>query len=109
MGNPLLLRILDFIDKNIHEKITVKNLEKIFNLNRNSIIELFRKNLNIYPSTYILNKKLEYGALYLLHTNKKISEIASDLNFYNSSFFSRNFKNKYFLTPLNFKKTKNQL
>lgn len=109
MENPLLLRILDFIDKNIHEKITVKGLEKIFNLNRNSIIELFRKNLNVYPSTYILNKKLEYGALYLLHTNKKISEIASDLNFYNSSFFSRNFKNKYFLTPLNFKKTKNQL
>ncbi len=109
MNNPLLLKILDFIDKNIHEKITVKGLERVFSLNKNNIIKLFRENLNVYPSTYILNKKLEYGAYYLLHTNKKISEIASDLNFYNSSFFTKNFKNKYFLTPLNFKKNKNQL
>ncbi|WP_426710518.1 helix-turn-helix transcriptional regulator [Cetobacterium sp. SF1] len=100
------IKILDFIDSNIHNQLKVQDLEHYFNLNKNKLLELFKNNLNTYPSEYILTRKLHFAAKALLCTDKKISDIAQDLNFYNSSIFSKAFKKRYSITPLSFKKRK---
>lgn len=102
-----LLRDMEkYILENIENKITVHKVEKKFLLNKNSVVKIFLDNFNMYPSEYILNKKLETVAKKLLLGGERVLDISVDLDFSSPSFLARAFKDKYGLTPLHFRKRK---
>ncbi|WP_418964549.1 helix-turn-helix domain-containing protein [Cetobacterium sp.] len=72
-------------------------------------MQLFKKNFGVCPSKYIITKKLEYASTLLIETELSVTEIASKLNFSNSSKFSLNFKGKFLYTPLQFRKKYREL
>ena len=105
-----ILKITKFIDNNLENpNLSISQLQNIFGFNKNILIQLFKKNYNICPSKYITNKKLEYASTLLIETKLSVTEIASKLNFSNSSKFSLNFKNKFLYTPLQFRKKYKEL
>ena len=105
-----ILKITKFIDNNLENpNLSINQLQNIFGFNKNILIQLFKKNYNICPSKYIINKKLEYASTLLIETKLSVTEIASKLNFSNSSKFSLNFKNKFLYTPLQFRKKYKEL
>ncbi|MGL6153712.1 helix-turn-helix transcriptional regulator [Cetobacterium sp. SF1] len=104
LSNDNILKIVEFIDENLEKDISVNQIQKEFYLNKNNLSELFKINFGVSPLKFILNKKLERASVLLLETNLSITEIALKLNFSNLGKFSSSFKNKYFYTPLQFKK-----
>ncbi|WP_320046223.1 AraC family transcriptional regulator [uncultured Ilyobacter sp.] len=102
--NKELKKIVEYIDYNIDNDLSVAQIKREFGLNKNNLASLFNNNLEMSPTKYIINKKLEKASRLLLETDLSVTDIAFRLNFSSGSKFSSHFKKKYSLTPLQFKK-----
>ena len=81
-----------------------EDLEKKFNIKRNVLQELFYEQLHKTILEYILEKKMQIVCEEIMITNKKITDILQENNLKNHSLFFKNFKGKYGLSPLKFRK-----
>ena len=93
------------IEKNIDKSLyTVEDLAKDLNISR---VQLYRKVKAIFGisvSDHVNNIRLEKSKELLLNTNQNISEIAYAVGFSSPNYFSRSLKNKYGISPKEFKK-----
>lgn len=64
----------------------------------------FQEYYRTSPGKWLTNKRLEYSKLLLDASKKNVSEIAYESGFENISHFSRVFKEKYSLSPLQYRK-----
>ncbi|MEN9907625.1 MAG: hypothetical protein RLZZ540_766 [Bacteroidota bacterium] len=99
-----LKKMNQFIEMNLNNSAyTVDNLGANLNISR---IQLYRKVkaiLGIGVNDHINNVRLEISKEMLKKTNKTISEIAYAVGFSTPSYFSTSFKNKFGITPKEYK------
>lgn len=103
--DELLEQILNYIDKNISEPITVGEICQNFSMSRSSLQILFNENLNQTPKKYINDLKLEKSRQMISEGRSTISEIALTLGFNSIHYFSRAFTLKYNMAPTEYAKT----
>lgn len=102
--DELFQDIINFMDSNVTEPLTIEEICTKFNISRSSLQTLFKKNLDISPKNYMVNLKLKKSKE-LIHENKfTISEIAYMLGFSSIHYFSRTFKQHFDITPSEFAK-----
>jgi AraC-like DNA-binding protein/CheY-like chemotaxis protein len=89
------------IDKSLY---TVEDLAKDLNISRVQLYRKVKAILGISVSDHINNIRLEKSKELLLNSNQNISEIAYSVGFSSPNYFSTSFKNKYGVTPKEFKK-----
>ncbi len=90
---PEEMRTIDiFIARNIALSITIDDLARELNISKFHFLNEFKKYSGMTPYQHILNTRIEKAKLLLSQTDKKITEIAHDLGFSDSSHFSRTFK-----------------
>lgn len=99
-----VLEIVDYIDDNFLEKITLDELSFIFKTNRSTLCKEFKNLTTTTVTEYINNKKLETAKTKIINTNKTFTEIAEDLNFESIHYFTRFFKKMTGLSPKEFRK-----
>lgn len=63
----------------------------------------FKENFNTTPSKWIKSKRLEHGESLLTKSDLNINQIAYDCGFINSSHFIKSFKEKYQLSPYQYR------
>ena len=61
------------------------------------------------PGKWLTQKRLEYAKRLLNTSNRNVNEIAFDSGFENLSHFSRIFKEKYGISPLQYRKKEKNL
>ena len=64
----------------------------------------FRKYYNQAPGRWLLQKRLEYSAVLLKNPEMNVLQVALDCGFEDLSHFSRAFKNKFGVSPANYRK-----
>lgn len=64
------------------------------------------QSMNLSFSSYVSDLRLAVAAVKLFQTDNDITSIAFQCGFTNSSYFSKRFKDKYHLTPKNYRKEK---
>ena len=96
--------IIEYIEKNISENITIEKLAKIANYHPNYFIRIFKSNIGISPIQYINRIRLEKAKKLIMQSNMTIGEIASSVGINDVSHFSKSFKNYTGFTPSEFKK-----
>lgn len=94
----------EYIKKHLHEKISLNDLAKVSKLSPNYVSDIFAKELNIRPLEFIRNQKLEYACNILKTADISVNALAYLLAFPSTSSFISYFKDKYGVTPLQFKK-----
>ncbi len=100
-----LRKLNELIEKNIDKSLyTVEDLAKDLNISRVQLYRKVKAILGISISDHINNIRLEKSKELLLNSNQNISEIAYSLGFSSPNYFSTSFKNKYGLSPKEFKK-----
>lgn len=67
------------------------------------------QSMNLSFSSYVNDLRLAVAAVKLFQTDDEITSIAFQCGFTNSSYFSKRFKEKYRLTPKNYRKEKQKL
>ncbi|MGJ1211093.1 helix-turn-helix transcriptional regulator [Sphingobacterium multivorum] len=99
-----LLRVLDYIDENIHHPISIEQLANQIFISKDHLIRLFKKHINTTPVNYINQKKIEKAQLMMLVDEDNIQQLCFRLGFENISYFNRLFKKLTGETPMSYKR-----
>lgn len=99
-----LLKIVDYVEKNINTDLTINKLLEKVPLSRRSLEIKFRDVLGISLYKFILEKKMEYVSDLLLKTDKDILDIAIEVGFSDVRNVYRLFKKNKGYTPMEFRK-----
>lgn len=94
-----LLKSVEYIYSNFGSKIELETLYSISCMSRSSYLRYFKKIFNATPIDFIRDYRLRQAKSMLKHTNNSLTQIATDCGFCDSAHFSRQFKEKYFLSP----------
>ncbi|MDR0262854.1 MAG: AraC family transcriptional regulator [Sphingobacterium sp.] len=103
-GEKRLLRVLDYIDENIHQPISIEQLANLIFISKDHLIRLFKKQMNTTPVLYINQKKIEKAQLMMLVDEDNIQQLSFKLGFENISYFNRLFKKITGETPMAYKR-----
>ena len=87
-----LSEILEYIEHNYSDALTLSTLSERFSLSESYISRLFKNELGIKPSEYINNARISAAETLLLTTDKSIAEIAERVGYSDVYYFSKTFK-----------------
>ena len=96
--------IVQYIDNNYTEKITLEELAFLFRTNRSTLCKAFRLATGKSLGEYISDKKTEKAKALLAREDKSITQIAERLNFDSVPYFCEFFKRRTGLTPSTYRK-----
>ncbi len=97
------VKVFDYIDKHISESIQLSELAGLTYMNKAYFSHLFKKTFGISPQQYIQKKKMDRARMLLADHTLSITEVASDLHFYDSAAFATFFKKYTGMTPKEFR------
>ncbi|MBQ3427935.1 MAG: AraC family transcriptional regulator [Clostridia bacterium] len=89
-----------FIDLHIQDNITIAEIAHQLHMSQNHLIRLFKERYDITPHQYIIQSKLAAAKIMLRTSDKRISDIADELNFMSPTSFSDIFFKKFGMRPL---------
>ena len=92
LKNTLIQNIMQYIENHITEKLILNDVAAIFSISPNYLGHLFKKTTSMGFNEYVTQAKISKAKYLMFHTDLKIYEIASQLGFENSFYFSRVFK-----------------
>lgn len=101
-SNSLVCDMLEYINKNINDKITIDDLTYEFNYNRYYLMKLFKKELNISIINYINFKRI-YNSLSGLRDDKSILNVALNNGFYSHEYYDEILKKVIGTSPITYK------
>ena len=103
-SNKLICNILDYIDCNLYDKITIEDLENKYFYNRFYIMKLFKKEIGITIFDYINKVRINNSIIQINNTNDLLIKVAVDNGFYSIEYFSEIFKREVGISPKKFEK-----
>lgn len=103
-----IYQCVQFISQHTNENIGVDDLADHIHRSRSYVSHKFKEELGFNISAFIMRCKLEEAKSLLSYTNKSLSEISNYLCFANQSYFQRVFKEKYGITPNEYRKQSSQ-
>lgn len=90
--------------QNPFSTVSPGELSKLTGYSYSRLSRLFKSHYGITMNDYRRNVRLVQGAEMLLHTDMTVSVISEMLNYQSMSHFYRDFKRKYGVTPMQYKK-----
>ena len=99
VSHKRLNSIINYINSNITQPITIDSLAERFEYNQKYIFNLFKSHLNISPLQYIIQQKMNTAKNLLLSTDNTVEAIALSLSYDNPQYFMRLFKKTFGYTP----------
>lgn len=96
--------VTNYIEENYSKKITLEMLAKFANISVYHLSHIFKKCTGQSPNEYLNHYRLTMAANKLVSEDMAILNIAIDCGYNNISYFNRAFKNKYGVTPKEYRK-----
>lgn len=98
-------KIKEYISSNIDNQISLNSVADHFKMNTSYLSTFFKEASGMNFSDFVVNKKLEKAAELLLSPNAlDINKIADIIGYSNTTYFTKLFKEKYGMTPLQYRK-----
>ncbi|MDR0889930.1 MAG: AraC family transcriptional regulator [Oscillospiraceae bacterium] len=103
--NAVVSRALQFIAANVYEKLSVEIVAAEIGISTSHLTALFHRQLHISPGEYVRRVKLEESKTLIREGTMNFSQIASELKYSTIHHFSRQFKDKFGITPSEYAKS----
>ncbi len=97
--NPLVNRVLEYIDLNYNKDISLKILALKLNTNANYLGGLFKEETGELFSDYLNNFRINKAKDFLVNTKIKISEISGKVGYTDLAYFFKLFKKSIGVSP----------
>lgn len=94
-----IAQCLDYVYNHLHQPISLQDLADLTDLNPSYLSTLFKEEMGLTVSDYIMSKKMEAARNMLKYSNETYAEISTVLNFSSQSHFIRTFKKHNGETP----------
>lgn len=104
-----VLKAQEYIEKNIHEKMTTDELAKICAMSRRSFERRFKEATNNSVLEYIQRIKIEAAKRQFETSRKNINEVMYDIGYTDSKAFRDLFKKLTGLTPIEYRNKYNKM
>lgn len=96
--------LLSYIKEHFTESISLAQLSGVSHLNKNKLTELFQKYTGMPPILFLNTYRLDEARTRLLQSDRSVSEISEDIGYDQVSHFIQQFKKRYGLTPLQYRR-----
>lgn len=103
--NEIIRQAQQFVASHIREKLSVPMVAGFVDVSPSYLTVLFHKNLQISPGEYIRRIKLQESKQMIRENNLTFTEIAAALHYSTVHHFSRQFKDKFGITPTEYAKS----
>ncbi len=103
--NEIIQRAQQYISLHIRQKLSVPLVAKSIGISPSYLTALFHKHLQIAPGEYIRRIKLQESKQMIREASLNFTEIATALNYSTVHHFSRQFKEKFGITPSEYAKS----
>ncbi len=103
--NIIVSRALQYIADNVYEKMSVEKLAREIGVSASHLTALFHRQMRISPGEYIRRVKLEESKGLIREGKMNFSQIAAALNYSTIHHFSRQFKEKFGISPSEYAKS----
>jgi len=103
MDLKLQKEMVSFIHDNYNEAISLNDIAKASNISRSTCCRLFKKYVGISPIDYLNIYRLEVASYLLKATDYPVTQIATSCGINHLSYFSKQFKDRYGLSPLDYR------
>lgn len=94
---------LTYVAEHYAEIISLKEVADSIHINTDYLTRLFKKETGRNMSTYLMDYKLDMASFMLKTTNLQISDIAMNVGVPNISYFSKKFKERFGMQPINYR------
>lgn len=97
--NQLVQQVANFILEHLEEPISLATLAENFDVNKNYLCSVFRREIGMSVTEYIQRHKINIAKQMLRFTDKSLIEIANYLSFCSQSYFQQVFRKVTGVTP----------
>lgn len=108
-GDAAILKAQEFIEKNIHERITIDDLAKKVAVGRRSFERRFKQATNNSVLEYVQRIKIEAAKRQFESSRKNINEVMYDVGYSDTKAFRDLFKKITGLTPIEYRNKYNKM
>lgn len=98
-GDSLPQKVLLTIDNNLNHPLSNKDIAKLLNVSTSKLEKEFSAKFNKSIQEVYKNTRLEYAKWLIENTKMSFTQIANVSGYNDSSYFTRDFKKNYSLTP----------
>lgn len=90
-SSALAQKVLVYINENYEKKIDLEHLSQVFYSSTSQISREFKKEYDISPINYLIEKRLSEAKWLLINTNETVSSIAERVGYANYYYFAKLF------------------
>lgn len=98
-----LKKVLNYIDRNIKRGVNLEGAAECVNMSSCYFSKFFKKGAGVNFISYVTGRKIEQAMAMLLETDMPIINIAYELSYNETNYFSKAFKKKVGMTPSEFR------
>lgn len=102
----IIKKIQVYIKENLEKSLSLDELADVVYLHPVYLSKLYKKETGTNLSTYILDERLNKGAELLISSQLKVSDIGKMIGYRTSQYFIKVFKEKYQVTPQQYRREK---
>ncbi len=102
--HPVIKKVCDYIDENLAQDISLEQAADFAGVSSFYLSKLFKEEKGETYINFISDKRLEKSRQLLEETELSIKEITAKVGYNDQNYFSRIFKNKYGLSPKEYRK-----
>lgn len=100
----IVLNIIDYLDENLNEEITIDSIAGKFHFNRFYLMKIFKKITGITILEYVNQKKIKSSLSAVVNTDDKILKIALNHGFNSQEYYTETFTKVLGISPREFRK-----
>ncbi len=95
--------LIKYIEKNFRKNITMQDLMEYSNMSESSVLRTFKRITGYPPFEYQMRQRMFAASRELIDTDMDITQIAYDVGYNDSNYFSRCFKKFMNMTPRDYR------
>ena len=102
-------QMLNWIHEHFAEKIRLEDIARAGQLSRSECCRYFKRFLKCTPLNYVIEYRIQKSLSFLQQDEYNITEVAYQVGFNSTSYFIKEFRSSMNMTPLVYKKSKNNV
>jgi len=99
-----VIETVNFIEKNMQQKITNETLAEIAGMSQNAFARLFKEQTGMSPQNFLAHKRVTKACMLLRYSKHSIEDVAEMSGFCDRYYFTRVFTNLRNISPAAFRK-----
>jgi signal transduction histidine kinase/AraC-like DNA-binding protein/ABC-type sugar transport system substrate-binding protein len=101
----LVKQVVAFIQQNYTQPLSRKQIADAVGVSENYLSQIFRQELSISPLDYLTRLRIQQAKELLAHSHKSVTQVAVQVGFNDSAYFSRVFHKLTGCSPLEFRQS----